>query len=148
MSGPERGERLMLTELRRCRVVDEAGHTIGQIADLVVDDEDESPRVVAVAVRGKTTARPDPVVGCLRLDDERVLVRSDAGETAVEGLRLTHDLLDAQVIDIAGHRLARVGRSSSLPATARYAPSRSMSGSLPSPGGWGFGASRATCRTT
>jgi sporulation protein YlmC with PRC-barrel domain len=96
---------MRLTDLSGRPVLDDAGRPAGRVADLVVDHEESYPRVVAVAVRNGRSVRyvPWSAIG------DQVVVRGDGSPTAPEGLRLVRDLLDAQVVDIAGRRLARVG---------------------------------------
>jgi sporulation protein YlmC with PRC-barrel domain len=96
---------MRLTDLCGRPVLDERGRTAGRICDLIVDHEESYPRVIGVAVREGRSARyaPWPAVG------EEVVMHGAGSPTAPEGLRLVRDLLDAQVVDIAGRRLTRVG---------------------------------------
>ena len=99
-------ERLRLTDLLGRRVLDDTGRLAGRVADLVVDHEEAYPRVVAVAVREGRSVRFAPFAG---VDGGETVIRGERRATAPDGLRLVRDLLDAQVVDIAGRRLARVG---------------------------------------
>jgi sporulation protein YlmC with PRC-barrel domain len=97
---------LSLTELLGRPVVAGDGRPLGRVADLAVDHADRYPRVTAVAIRaGRTVAvRPWSAVRDL---GPPVVVDIGAGEARAD-LYLARDLLDAQVVDIAGRRLARV----------------------------------------
>jgi sporulation protein YlmC with PRC-barrel domain len=97
---------LRLTDLLGRPVVASDGRSLGRLADLAIDHEDRFPRVTALAIRaGRTiTVRPWSAVRGL---GPPVVLDPGAGECRAD-LYLAHDLLDAQVIDIAGRRLARV----------------------------------------
>jgi sporulation protein YlmC with PRC-barrel domain len=95
-----------LTDLLGRPVVDADGRRLGRVADLAVDHADRFPRVTALAIRsGRTiTVRPWSAVRGL---GPPVVIDPSAGEARAD-LYLARDLLDAQVVDIAGRRLARV----------------------------------------
>jgi sporulation protein YlmC with PRC-barrel domain len=96
---------LRLTELLGRPVVAADGRRLGRVADLAVDHADRYPRVTALAIRaGRTVSvRPWSAVDSL---GPPVVLDPDAGECRAD-LYLARDLLDAQVVDIAGRRLAR-----------------------------------------
>jgi sporulation protein YlmC with PRC-barrel domain len=105
-------EALNLSACLRLGVVDAEGEPLGRLADLEVEASERFPRVVAVRVaRGREVAVV-PWERVERFDDRGVVVREGAGPVqAGDGrvLRLRRDVLDAQVVDLAGKRLARVG---------------------------------------
>jgi len=94
-----------VTDLQGRRVLDEAGRAAGRVADLIVEHGDAYPRVVAVAVRDGRSVRYVTWTGV----GEPIVMRGEDSPSAPEGLRLVRDVLDAQVVDTEGRRLARVG---------------------------------------
>lgn len=96
---------LRLTDLLGRPVVAD-GLPSGHIVDLAVDHAERYPRVTAVAVRRGRRVTVEPWSSVDRTGPVIVAV---AGTEARADLFLVRDLLDAQVVDIAGRRLARVG---------------------------------------
>jgi sporulation protein YlmC with PRC-barrel domain len=96
-----------LTEILGRPVVDRSGTRLGRVTDLLVDHAERYPRVTAVSIDRRRTVTVEPWSSVVRL--ERELVLEPSGEPAAGDLHLARDLLDAQVVDIAGQRLARVG---------------------------------------
>jgi sporulation protein YlmC with PRC-barrel domain len=115
-------EILLLSDVRGRAVVDAAGRPLGSVADLAVDHADAYPRVFAIEVR-------DTWRSLVRIDAPEVVVGDAVREAAPLGLRLVRDLLDAQVVDIAGRRLARVGEIdlAARAAAPRRCPRRTRS---------------------
>ena len=100
------GATLGLTDLLGRAVVDADGRRLGRVADLAVDHADRYPRVTALAIRAGHTVMVRPWSAVRGLGPPVVL---DAdGRDCQADLFLARDLLDAQVVDIAGRRLARV----------------------------------------
>ncbi len=98
-----------LTELLGRRVRDPAGALLGKVQDLAVRLDEPYPRVSALFVRaGKRRLR---VPWRLVVSLEPVVVVRPAGYAPPEKdeLLLDRDVLDHQVFDVAGKRLARVG---------------------------------------
>ena len=105
-------EALDLSACLRLRVADAAGRPLGRIADLDVEASDRFPRVVAMRVARGRDVSVVPWDRIQRFDARGVVVREGARTVgAGDGrvLRLGRDVLDAQVVDLAGKRLARVG---------------------------------------
>jgi sporulation protein YlmC with PRC-barrel domain len=102
-------EILRLSDVRGRPVTDATGRAIGRVADLAVDHADAYPRVVSVDVRRGRSTAPAPWSAIVRFGAEEVIIDTTHRDAAPDGLRLVRDLLDAQVVDIAGRRLARVG---------------------------------------
>ena len=97
---------LRLTDLLGRPVVAADGRRLGRLVDLAVDHGERYPRVTAVAVRAGRTVTVWPW-RALRSLGPPVVVDPGPGEARAD-LYLARDLLDAQVVDIAGRRLARV----------------------------------------
>ena len=84
---------------------------LGRLSDLVIDDVGEAPEVVALLV---TTPE-----GTRTLSAEVVSVSPDGSLVATSNrdsprlvrhpIRLRRDVLDAQIVDLRGHRVVRVG---------------------------------------
>lgn len=103
----------VLSDCLRLLVRDSAGSVLGRVADIEVEGTERFPRVTALHVRrGRETLRvPWPDIA--QLGTHEVVVRGAPGAAGEIGngrfLRLARDVLDAQVVDLAGKRLARVG---------------------------------------
>jgi sporulation protein YlmC with PRC-barrel domain len=97
---------LRLTELLGRPVVAADGRRLGRVADLAVDHGDRYPRVIALAIRAGRTVTVRPWSAVRGLGPPVVVDAGDEDRRA--DLYLVRDLLDAQVVDIAGRRLARV----------------------------------------
>lgn len=96
---------LRLTDLLGRPVVAD-GLPSGRVVDLAVDHAERYPRVTAVAVRRGRRVIVEPWSS---VDLTGTVIVGAAGTEAPADLFLARDLLDAQVVDIAGRRLARVG---------------------------------------
>jgi hypothetical protein len=110
---------LFLSRLIGCEVrVAEAGlgETIGRLIDLTVRlDGDHGPQLVERLVVGRRGAPPQllPWSAVARLEAGRPVLAAGATGTAVGAMAgneilLARDVLDTQVVDVAGQRLARV----------------------------------------
>jgi len=110
---------LFLSRLIGCEVrVAEAGlgETIGRLIDLTVRlDGDHGPQLVERLVVGRRGAPPQllPWSAVARLEAGRPVLAAGATGTAVDAMAgneilLARDVLDTQVVDVAGQRLARV----------------------------------------
>lgn len=102
-----------LTDLIGVPVRDEAGRSVGRVADLVVELDAAHPAVRAVLVRrgrGRTARAPWDRVAQAGRDGVTLRAAPDADRGAEEGeLLLGRDVLDVQVVDLARRRMARVG---------------------------------------
>lgn len=102
---------LALTDYLRQDVVTASGERVGRVRDLAVRLDEEFPPVCALIVDGGGPPR------CIAWDRVAAFERSevalvDEGLPARDGqeeLWLRRDVLDCQVVDIEGKRLARVG---------------------------------------
>lgn len=102
-------ETLRLTDVLGRAVVDPEGDRHGRVVDLAVDHDERYPRVTGVAIRSGRIVAVEPWSAVSSLDARHLVVAPACGAPATGGLYLARDLLDAQVVDIAGRRLARVG---------------------------------------
>jgi CBS domain-containing protein len=87
------------------------GQRAGRLGDVAVTLEDEHPAVRALVVRGRR--RQEEIVPWARVatfEPTGVVLRARDGVAAPEGdeLRLGRDVLDTQVVDVAGRRVRRV----------------------------------------
>jgi len=98
-----------LTEIRGRAVVDTDGRRLGRVADLAVDHGERFPVVTAIAIARGRTGSVEPWAAVARVDADQVVLSPAGGAPPAVDLYLVRDLLDAQVVDIAGRRLARVG---------------------------------------
>jgi sporulation protein YlmC with PRC-barrel domain len=101
-------EIVRLTDIRGRRVVDAGGRAVGRLADLIVDHREPYPVVVAMEIRRGRAEVLAPWSAVTRVGEEEIVLDATR-RAASRGVRLVRDLLDAQVVDISGHRLARVG---------------------------------------
>jgi sporulation protein YlmC with PRC-barrel domain len=100
---------LRLTDVRGGPVFDTGGRRLGRVADLAVDHGERFPLVTAVAIiRGRKVV-VEPWSAVMRVGAGDIVLAPTRGEPPIRDLYLSRDLLDAQVVDIAGRRLARVG---------------------------------------
>ena len=101
---------LRLSDCLGAEVTDTAGGRLGRLADLEVTLEDEHPPVRALVVRerrGHCTVVPWTRVSSF--EPGGIVVEPGNGGGAGEGaLRLARDVLDSQVVDVAGRRVRRV----------------------------------------
>jgi sporulation protein YlmC with PRC-barrel domain len=98
-----------LTDLLGRPVMGPDGRELGRVADLAIDHAERFPRVTVVAVRHRRHVTAMPWRDVTHVDSAGVRVGADVGETPSATVYLRRDLLDAQVVDIAGRRVARVG---------------------------------------
>jgi hypothetical protein len=99
--------RVALTDLLG-RTVLHGGEPLGELTDLVISDVGDHPLVGALEVDG--AARAIGVGPVTMTPDGRLAVSTvePAGELR-HPIRLGRDVLDAQIVDLDGHRLVRVG---------------------------------------
>lgn len=112
MSGTEdAGAPLRLTSCLGAPVRDLAGRARGKLADLEVDAAERFPRVVGACIRRGRLLEQIPWEEVERFGSEEVVVRGEPQRRSsrLRGLLLGRDVLDAQVVDLAGKRIARVG---------------------------------------
>jgi sporulation protein YlmC with PRC-barrel domain len=102
-------ETLRLTDLLGRHVVDSGRRPAGRVADLAVDHADRFPRVVAIAIRARRRVTIQPWSSVVHVGPDAVVLKPEGDERPPGAVYLARDLLDAQVMDIAGRRLARVG---------------------------------------
>ena len=104
---------LLLGELVGRPVRDEAGRPLGRVADVEVEGSERFPRVLAVHVRRGRDRGRVPWERIVPAGDGGLTVRGRIDDDTPPGdgrrLLLTRDVLDAQVVDLVGKRLARVG---------------------------------------
>lgn len=98
-----------LTEVRGLPVVDATGRRLGRITDLAVDHSDRFPLVTGLVIARRRTRQARAWSAVVRFGGDEVVLAAEGGEPPPGDLYLVRDLLDAQVVDIAGRRLARVG---------------------------------------
>jgi sporulation protein YlmC with PRC-barrel domain len=98
-----------LTDLIGRPVTTAGGRRLGRLADLAADHDERFPRVTAIVVdqRRRQTVVPWRCVS--HLDRDQIVLTASEEARLPSAVYLVHDLLDAQVVDIAGRRLARVG---------------------------------------
>jgi hypothetical protein len=105
---------LYLSTVLGRRVQDDSGFSLGRIADLVSHLEASmAPRIIAVLIRSLRQEWRIPVDCVHELEARRPIVLSEFGALAQAHLRpgeirLGHDLLDRQVIDLRERTVARV----------------------------------------
>jgi magnesium transporter len=99
---------LRLTDLLGRPVVAADGVRVGRVADVAVDHAERYPRVTAIGIRRGRRVLVAAWSSVRRLEPQAIVVDIGDGEPRAD-LYLARDLLDAQVVDIAGQRLARVG---------------------------------------
>jgi sporulation protein YlmC with PRC-barrel domain len=97
-----------LTDLIGRPVTDADGRRLGHVADFAVDHVERFPRVTDLVIRRRRELVVVPWSRVARVGPERVVLTSDEGAHPSGNVFLARDLLDAQIIDIAGRRLARV----------------------------------------
>lgn len=98
-----------LTDLLGRPVTGPDERRLGRVADLAIEHAERFPRVTAVAVRRHGREHVIPWSAVMRVDSEGLRVSADVDAAPSAGVYLRRDLLDAQVVDIAGRRVARVG---------------------------------------
>ncbi|MHB8631462.1 MAG: magnesium transporter MgtE, partial [Candidatus Limnocylindria bacterium] len=101
-----------LSEIKRAKVVDQAGTEIGRLTDVAVVPREQFPAVQWAVLRGSDGERIvrwadlEPIDGQYRLRESAV--PPAAGELPPEALRLGRDLLDKQIVDTHGAKVVRV----------------------------------------
>ena len=101
-----------LSEIRRSKVVDQAGAEIGRLLDVAVVPKEQFPAVRWAILRSPEGERIvrwadlEPADGHYRLRESAV--PPAAGELPPEALRLGRDLLDKQIVDTHGAKVVRV----------------------------------------
>lgn len=113
---------ILLSEATGRRVVGFDGRTIGRVADLSVDLDSQAgpPQVQRLLVRRRHAndlLLPWVVIENVAVDEISVRAGADAGAFAVDAVEdalrrheilLVRDVLDTQIVDVVGRRLARV----------------------------------------
>ncbi len=102
-------EPLLLTDVLGRRALDSGRRELGRVTDLAVDHADRFPRVTAVAIRHRRRVSLEPWHAVVSVGPDALVLDPVGGERPASDVYLARDLLDAQVVDIAGRRLARVG---------------------------------------
>ena len=101
-----------LTELQRRRIRGEEGASVGRLLDLVVRLDAPDPRVVRIRMRsGRRVAEVDAAL-VQGLGESPVLADTASltdPRLAEDELLLDRHVLDAQIVDLAGKRVTRVG---------------------------------------
>jgi CBS domain-containing protein len=102
-----------LSEIRGARVLAADGTVLGRVEDLALERGGDRARVAEVHYRKRRGAlHRVPWSDVASLDRHAVHLRGDArtaaGPTAATAPQLARDVLDAQVVDVAGRRLRRV----------------------------------------
>src|SRR4051812_22704599 len=108
---------LRLSEELGQAVWDADGARFGTLVDLAIADGDDRPEVLhlVVGVDGRRVTLPWRDVASFehgRVELCSSVVRPDGGDPSSLGpheLRLDRDVLDAQIVDLRGHRLVRCG---------------------------------------
>jgi CBS domain-containing protein/sporulation protein YlmC with PRC-barrel domain len=99
---------LALSDYLRQPVLDARGGRVGRLRDLAVRLDEREPAVVALMVDGGRLVGWERVAAFER--SEVTLAGDEPPSEAEEGLLwLVRDVLDSQVVDVEGKRLARVG---------------------------------------
>ncbi|HET8758633.1 MAG TPA: PRC-barrel domain-containing protein [Solirubrobacteraceae bacterium] len=98
-----------LTDLIGRPVTAADGRRCGRVTDVAVDHATRFPRVVALAFRRRRRLTVVPWRCVERVAPDQVVLGRAEPTSIAGGVYLARDLLDAQVVDIAGRRLARVG---------------------------------------
>jgi sporulation protein YlmC with PRC-barrel domain len=98
-----------LTDLLGRPVTGRDGRRVGRVADLAIDHAERFPCVTAVAVRHRRRLSVIPWRAVAHVGSDGFRVSYEVGDVPSTAVYLRRDLLDAQVVDIAGRRVARVG---------------------------------------
>ena len=89
------------------------GTALGRLHDLAADSTGATPVVTALEVRHRRRSRLVPWESVAVFDPDTVQLRAGAGapgrDLSPSELLLRRDVLDGQVVDVAGRRLLRVG---------------------------------------
>jgi sporulation protein YlmC with PRC-barrel domain len=102
---------LRLTDCLGAEVTDGEGNRVGRLDDITVTLEDEHPAVRSLVVRRRRGHRgvvPWTRVRTFEPTGVVVGVPDGAGAVGPEELQLRRDVLDAQIVDVAGRRVRRV----------------------------------------
>jgi hypothetical protein len=102
---------LRLTACLGAPVRDLAGRPLGRLTDLEAHPAERYPRVVGLRIRRGRRLERLSWHAVERFGADEVVVRSSPEDHAAHshGLLLARDVLDAQVVDLVGKRIARVG---------------------------------------
>jgi sporulation protein YlmC with PRC-barrel domain len=104
---------LLLSDCLRLLVREDSGNSLGRLAEIVVEGSERFPRAFALIVRTRSEDIIVPWRAVDRISATHAIVRTPIAPMTLPAgrpaLRLARDVLDAQVVDLAGRRLARVG---------------------------------------
>jgi hypothetical protein len=100
-----------LTALLGAPATDAGGASAGRLADVSVRLSEPLPRVTHVVLAAHGQRRMLPVGAVTRWDASGLVVADDGRTRSPESdvLLLARDVLDTQVVDVRGRRMARVG---------------------------------------
>jgi CBS domain-containing protein len=104
---------LALTDHLGQDVIDARGRRVGRVSDLIVRLDERTPLVVAAVVRHGREDMRAPWSEVSTFEGSQVALRGDApagrATDLPEELWLRRDVLDNQVVDVDGRRVARIG---------------------------------------
>jgi magnesium transporter len=104
---------LALTDHLGQDLLDARGRRVGRVRDLAVRLDERFPPVVALVARLDGPDERIPWAEVATFEGSQVVLRGDAFEHTAEDpageLRLRRDVLDNQVVDVDGRRVARIG---------------------------------------
>jgi sporulation protein YlmC with PRC-barrel domain len=103
---------LALTDHLGQELIDARGRRVGRVRDLAVRLGERFPAVVALVADVGGAERRIPWSEVATFEGSQVALRADLPAAAAEPrdeLRLRRDVLDTQVVDVDGRRVARVG---------------------------------------
>jgi CBS domain-containing protein/sporulation protein YlmC with PRC-barrel domain len=105
---------LALTDHLHQDVLTARGERIGRVGDLAVRLDEHFPRVTALVVEGGGDTRRVPWRQVATFESAQVALSADPQELGAEDggereLWLARDVLDHQVVDVEGRRVARIG---------------------------------------
>jgi len=105
------GTLLRLTDCFRMPVHDVAGRPLGRLVDVEAQPADRFPGGVALWIRRGRRIRRVPWSAVAEFGEREIVVTVDPhdSDSATRRLLLARHVLDAQVVDLAGKRIARVG---------------------------------------
>jgi CBS domain-containing protein len=98
---------LYLSALLNRPVVDENGHEIGKLKDLVVTPRDQFPLVQALVIGARDGTRVVPAADILSYAELRVRGRGRQNG-AIDGIYVNRDIQDKQIVDTHGAKVVRV----------------------------------------
>lgn len=101
-----------LTELVGARVVGPDGRVVGRLHDLAADSDDPHPVVSGIVVRTGRGRILIPAGDVVRWSTREVVLGPGHAQAGAEqdlgAALLGRDVLDTQIVDVAGHRVTRV----------------------------------------